>query len=547
MNILEKKQIIQKTNEKIVNLVLHIIDFNKQILIFNSSKNSSEKTAEVICENISKIDNEKELEKISNEIKKSYENPTKQCIKLSECIKKGIAFHHNGLSTKQRYLIEENFKLGYIKIISSTPTLAIGLNLPAYCVIIKDYKRFSKNFGYVDIPVLEYFQMSGRAGRIGLCEEGHSILFVEKENEIERLEKKFIFGKIEDVNSKLSSEPILKNYVLSLISIGIINSKKELFEFFSKSFYAHQYGNMEEIENILNSILIDLKVYNFIIEENDFLIATSLGKKISQLYLNPDTGNLFLKYFDRIEKYFVNMGKTDESIFVFLNLIFYSNEIKPLFRIYENEEKIYEEKSKELEGKLFIKFNPSEYNRDIFLSNLKSCDIFLDWINEFDEAYLSKKYNITPGELYYKLNTLDWLLYCFEEFSNVKKKIFFKKKILKIRKRLKYGIKEELISLINLKGIGKKFSRKIFSLGIKDISDLKKTPKLFLEKHLSKKLIENIFYQIENENIVDEITSFKPLQIIKNNEVSSKEIDSLLENYKLFENDKEIKKIQKFF
>ena len=96
--------------------------------------------------------------------------------KLSYCVKYGVAFHHAGLSSNHRKTLEASFRAGVIKVIVCTPTLAAGLNLPARRVVVRDYKRYDTNYGMLNIPVLEYKQMAGRAGRPGLDPYGEAVL-----------------------------------------------------------------------------------------------------------------------------------------------------------------------------------------------------------------------------------------------------------------------------------------------------------------------------------------------------------------------------------
>ena len=149
--------------ESAIDLALETINMKKQALIFANTRMSAEKTAEDLAKKLKDPKNQELLE-LENKVLKSLSSPTRQCKRLSQCIKNGIAFHHSGLSPVQRDLIEESFRKGIVKVICSTPTLAYGLDLPAFRVILKDLKRFTSR-GLQYIPVLEYLQMSGRAGR----------------------------------------------------------------------------------------------------------------------------------------------------------------------------------------------------------------------------------------------------------------------------------------------------------------------------------------------------------------------------------------------
>ena len=164
-------------------LAVETIQLNKQAIIFAPSRASAEKSAE----EISKLTNFQYPE-MEHEVLKAASSSTKQCRRLSRCLRKGIAFHHAGLLQKQKDLIEDEFRGGKIKIICCTPTLAAGMSLPAYRVIIKSLKRYSGRWGMDWIPVLEYMQMAGRAGRPEFETEGQAILL----QKLKKKKKKFI-------------------------------------------------------------------------------------------------------------------------------------------------------------------------------------------------------------------------------------------------------------------------------------------------------------------------------------------------------------------
>ena len=198
---MKKQKIDESTDDATLNLALDTIKIGKQALVFANTKRSAEKAAEDISKKIKGEGGE--LSGLSEDVLYSLTKPTKQCERLALCTKKGIAFHHAGLTEKQKEIIEDNFKKGVIKIICCTPTLAIGVDLPAFRAILKDLKRYGHR-GLAYIPVLEYLQMAGRAGRPNFDKEGQAIIISGSESEKEELLNRYINGEPEEIYSKLA-------------------------------------------------------------------------------------------------------------------------------------------------------------------------------------------------------------------------------------------------------------------------------------------------------------------------------------------------------
>ena len=142
----------------------------------------------------------------------------------------------------------------------------------------------------------------------------------------------------------------------------------------------------------------------------------------------------------------------------------------------------------------------SEYEE--FMDSIKTALFFDDWINEKEEDYLLETYNIRPGEIRNKLDIADWLLYCSEEICRILNYKQLIKEMIKLRYRLKYGSKEELLPLLRLKHIGKVRARALFRNKIKDIADLKKTDLTTLVHILGKETALKIREQL-GQDIAD--------------------------------------------
>ena len=99
---------------------------------------------------------------------------------LKSLILRGCAYHHAGLSTADREVVENLFLTGHCKILTSTSTLAMGVNLPAHLVVIKGTKVYRGDRGTVDIETSDLLQMMGRAGRPGFDTSGVAVIMTDE-------------------------------------------------------------------------------------------------------------------------------------------------------------------------------------------------------------------------------------------------------------------------------------------------------------------------------------------------------------------------------
>ena len=139
-----------------------------------------------------------------------------------------------------------------------------------------------------------------------------------------------------------------------------------------------------------------------------------------------------------------------------------------------------------------------------------------DWINETDEEDLLEKYNIRPGELRVKLELVCWLVYALIELVKVLNKTRFVNDLFKLRLRLNYGAKEELIPLLKLKGIGKHRARLLYSKEIKNLGDVKKAGFQKLRSIIGEKIAVKILSQL-NVEVDENLLSKKGISVRKNN------------------------------
>ena len=508
----EKERIISEDEAENI-LCLDTLKNNKQALFFLSTRRSAEALAERLGKVVEKrisAEEKTELEKVSKEILNSLPSPTKQCRRIASSVSKGTAFHHSGLVAKQRKLIEDSFKSGKIKMLTATPTLSFGVNLPAWRVLIRDSKRYT-NYGLDYIPALEIQQMFGRAGRPAYDKEGQAILLAKTIKEAEDLKNRYIYSDPEPIYSKLSSEPMLRTHVLALIATEFVKSRSELRDFFSKTFFAHQYKDIEEVMKRVEKIIMQLESFGFVttkkkkfiseefisaFELGDILAATRVGKRVSELYLDPISANRIITDINKITK------KDDLDYLVTMNQCL---EMQPLTRVKQKEYEIIEEELNN-SGIGFPEVWAVDY--EYFLDAFKQSLFLNDWMNEWNEERLMDKYGITPGEVHGKIKNAEWLLYSARELALLVNKKENANHLNKLKLRVKHGVKEELLTLIKLKGVGRVRARMLYKAGMKKPMDIKNAPKEQLEKVLGKKVAAHLLEQLE-EPLEDKMRRIK--------------------------------------
>ena len=91
-----------------------------------------------------------------------------------EGLESGVASHHAGLVPVFRETVEECFAAGLLQVVFATETLSLGINMPARSVVIERFTKYG-GAGRATLTSGEYLQLTGRAGRRGLDEEGHAV------------------------------------------------------------------------------------------------------------------------------------------------------------------------------------------------------------------------------------------------------------------------------------------------------------------------------------------------------------------------------------
>jgi helicase len=454
-----------------LNVALNYLKEDLQTLIFAETRKTSvelsKKLAPLIRSRIGRQEL-RALKTISERILASGER-TRVGQLLAELVSSGTAFHHAGLSPVHRRIVEEAFKSGKIKILVATPTLAAGVNLPARAVVVNSYMRYEVEQGRYPIPVLEYKQMSGRAGRPRYDEIGESILIAKTEDERDYLMENYVLAKPERIWSKLGIEGTLRTHVLATIASGFAHSERGVFDFFDMTLYAHQYSS-DSIRRPVTKVLEYLEKEDMIEIDGDTLSATPFGKRVSELYIDPVSGVVLRDGLKQAEPHM--------SDFAYLHMISRTPDLAPKMHPRRHEMSLLSRLVDEHRPEFILPIpgDSSGDDYEIFLAEVKCAAVLESWIQEMTEDEIIERFGVEPGDLFRLRDSADWLIYACHELASLFRLRDKLKRLEELRSRVESGVKHELLPLVRLEGIGRVRGRALYNAGLKTLEDLRRAP-----------------------------------------------------------------------
>ena len=454
-----------------INIAVNAVLDGGQCLIFVESRRRAQSVARNAAQALTGTHGKREqteLEKTSSEITLRGEK-TSLTDGLASAVARGAAFHHAGLNREHRRLVEEAFKEGKIKILSATPTLAAGVNLPARTVVIGSYRRFTPGYGMYPISVLEYKQMSGRAGRPQYDDYGEAVLIASSSDEQDALMENYVAAQPEKLYSRLAQEASIRGHTLAAVASDYAHTEQGIVDFFSQTFYGYHYP-MGNIKLILAGILSYLRREDMIRYKGDYVYATDFGRRVSELYIDPQSAVILRDGLRR--------GALDVTNLTWLHLICHTPDMRPILRPRRKDrgevEDYFEEHREEFACRIAADYDYVDFEQ--FLGEVKTAMVLEAWIQETSESDLLERYSVAPGDRYSAVHNADWLLYAAYELARVLDIQEPLGHLRKLRDRVRYGVTDKLLPLVRLRGIGRVRARVLYKSGFPTVASLKRAP-----------------------------------------------------------------------
>ena len=442
-----------------IDLAMDTVKDNAQALIFTESRKRAVTLALSASEALKEMLTPAKVDAVSKYINALLEHDDSELAKsLAKAMGNLAAFHHAGLSPYARSIVEDAFRDGVIKVLTATPTLAAGVNLPARRVIIASISRYDHEQGMSSrISVNEYKQMCGRAGRPRYDDYGEAIIV--SNSSVEDIFDEYINAESEPIRSTLNDERMLRRHILASIAMSKSIKESELYELFSRTLLARQYSSKYIAPKFRSSIEY-LAVEGMINVTGYELSATKFGRRVAMLYIDPESAVIIKSVLTRI-----NSGKRHGKLTLgLLHVITECPDFYPRLQL----------RSKDMdEAIMLIDEHADEFLDDVDEYSIsRSLLALYAWIEEYSDKHLYENLGVEPGDMYRMIEVSDWLLYSMYSIAELLGKRSILKDIDILRKRVKYGVKEELIPLVMLEGIGRARARALFNAGFTDLKSI---------------------------------------------------------------------------
>jgi helicase len=124
----------------------------------------------------------------------------------------------------------------------------------------------------------------------------------------------------------------------------------------------------------------------------------------------------------------------------------------------------------------------------------------MDWISEVREEQISDRYHIGPGDIRRSAETAAWLMHSLSELSK-HQNLGLTYKADQLAMRIYYGAGPDLLTLLDLKGIGRVRARKLYQAGYTNVDKLKSAEPSEIGRIIGPRIAKKVLEQLREEEI----------------------------------------------
>ncbi|XP_062290649.1 helicase POLQ-like [Scomber scombrus] len=490
--------------DHIIALVTEVIP-NHSCLVFCPTKKNCENVASMICKYLKEDflrHREKEKFVLLRDLKDSGNGSV--CPVLRRTVPFGLAYHHSGLTSEERKLVEEAYSNGVLCLLTCTSTLAAGINLPARRVILRS--------PYVATDFLkrsQYKQMVGRAGRAGIDTEGESILILQDRDR--NMAKNLVCAPMESCYSNLmhgDGKGVL-SLILSLIGLNITQSVAQIWDFLCGTLLYVQQQQLcveKSLQDVVQQCVDFLKEKNLVTASAD---AHGESLQVTKLGRATFKGSVDLT---RSDELYSDLSKGLEGLLLnsYLHLVYLVtpydmiSQCKPDWMIYFRQFTLLSAAEQKMSATVGV---PESFvarkaagqtvkksMNMVVVSRMYLALVLFSLLKETNLWSVSDKFQLSRGFIQTLLSSSSAFCSCVLHFTEELEEFWpFRALLTELTRRLSYCVQAELIPLMEVVGVMESRAKQLYNAGYKTLTHLANADPAVLSK-----TIENLYKKQAN-------------------------------------------------
>mgnify|MGYP001232523291 CR=1 FL=1 len=435
----------------------------------------------------------------------------------------GVAVHNADLSWEERDIVERYTRKGEIRVLCTTTTLAVGLNLPMKNAIVAPlrwkYFRDTRSLSKERILVSDYENMGGRVARYGFVSDFGRALFVTASYVDHKFyTDHYVKGPVEEMTPALNRRE-MDRHILNLVASEICRDAGEIKTFLKSTFTGRTLWNTEMTDADYDKVIeetIALSVKWGLIEKTakDRLIPTPLGKNTAAKGIALETAVFFLEFLN-------NADPRNVSDFEILMLLAMSHDAIPVYIPLKRNERGQGGYLYELKQAIH---DSMEETKPVFQSvwkisgmlsqekerAVKKALMMNRWISNAETKEIENSYEVFSGAIKRVGEDFSWLA---ETLASLAKEIRWDPRAIarieRLSQRLIYGVTEKGLALskIRLRGLGRTYINTLLAEGYDTPEAVAELPLMELERLLPKHLAGRLYRHFHPEYQVREKTA----------------------------------------
>ena len=424
-------------------------------------------------------------------------------------LKSGVAVHNADLSWEERDIVERYTRKGEIRVLCTTTTLAVGLNLPMKNAIVAPlrwkYFRDTRSLSKERILVSDYENMGGRVARYGFISDfGRAIFVTSSYVDYKFYYDHYVKGPVEEMTPALNRKE-MDRHILNLVASEICHNADEIKTFLKNTFTGRNLWDKQMTDADYDKVIretIDLSVKWGLIEKTakDQLIPTPLGKNTAAKGIALETAAFFLEFLNTADPRNVSdfeilmlMAMSHDAIPVYIPLK--RNERGQGGYLYELKQAIHDsmEETKPVFQSVWKITGMLSQEKE---RAVKKALMMNRWISKAETKEIENSYEVFSGAIKRVGEDFSWLA---ETLASLAREIRWDQRaiarISNLSQRLIYGVTEKGLALssIRLRGLGRTYINCLIAEGYDTPEAVADLPLTELERLLPKHLAERLY------------------------------------------------------